>query len=213
MTIISTVIPKTYRLKSSPFLNAPGMIAWAKNGYKFERDRKNMIDVVCSTWPTVSREAAAALLSEAAVATIDGDVVVFTEPEPEPDPDADLKEYTVRLAASARVFNEETIMASSIEEAIAKVRQINLEEYRWGYRYDHEDGIDGDQIAYVKESDDDDLVDEVEVDLRDEGEPFSWEACDIVKDLAKAVTDGSDLNDIARRAVNACSKITGGMEG
>ncbi|MGB3833773.1 MAG: hypothetical protein WA975_18130 [Mesorhizobium sp.] len=211
MTIISTAIPKTYRLQSSPFLNAPGMIAWAKNGYKFERDRKNMIDVVCSTWPTVSREAAAALLSEAAAATIDGDVVVFTEPEPEPDPDADLKEYTVRLAASARVFNEDTIMATSIEDAIAKARQINLEEYRWGYRYDHEDGIDGDQIAYVIEADDIE-GDEVEVDLRDEGEPFSWEACQIVKDIAKVAakpdttTRDEEILALMERAVAACTK-------
>ncbi|PWJ81514.1 hypothetical protein C7441_11046 [Pseudaminobacter salicylatoxidans] len=78
MSTTTTEAPKTYRLSSSPFLNAPGLIAWAKNGYKFERDRKNMIDVVCGTWGGLPRDAVEALLTGSIQQDLDGDTVVFT---------------------------------------------------------------------------------------------------------------------------------------
>lgn len=214
MSTTTTEGPKTYRLARPTFINsAAGMIEWAKNIYDVESNRTTVVDIVHRTWPNIPREAVIALLSETVAATIVGDVVVFTEP----DPNARLKEYTVRLAASARVFNEDRIMAYSIEEAIEKVRQLNLEEYRWGYRYEHEDEIDGDQIAYVRLADDRD-GDDVEVDLRNEGEPFAWDACEIVKDLAKMNADAEPvvikdrLQTFIDRASRACTKIIGGME-
>ena len=149
-------------------------------------------------------------IQEKLTATDPNDALSNLDAEPEPEA-VPLKEYTVRLAASARVFNEETIMATSIEDAKEKASKINLEEYRWGYRYDHEDGIDGDQIAYVVEADDIE-GDEVEVDLREAGEPFSWEACQIVKDMAKVAakpdTTSRDEEILAllERARAACSK-------
>ncbi|MER9178920.1 hypothetical protein [Mesorhizobium sp. M0767] len=67
----------TYRLGSSGLVGAPGLIAWAINGYAFKRDQKAMLNVVTQTW-SIPEAAAKALLSKTAPYTLDGDVVVFT---------------------------------------------------------------------------------------------------------------------------------------
>lgn len=69
--------PKTYRLGSSPLIHAPGVIAWAINGYGFKRDRKNMLQVVTKGWG-IPEEAAKALLSGKAKYQIENETVVFT---------------------------------------------------------------------------------------------------------------------------------------
>lgn len=75
--------PVTYRLQSSGFLNAPGLVAWAKNGYKFERDKQAMVTVVTASWPGVPEGAAIALLSGATTLTVENGTVVFDyEPAP-----------------------------------------------------------------------------------------------------------------------------------
>jgi hypothetical protein len=66
----------TYRLGSNSFVSAPGIVAWAINGYAFKRDRENMI-LVISSWG-VPREAAKALLSKSVPYTVEGETVVFT---------------------------------------------------------------------------------------------------------------------------------------
>ena len=72
---------QTYRLGSSPMVHAPGVVAWAINGYAFKRDRANMVRVICEGWQGVPEHAAHALLSKRAAFTIEdsaqGDVVVF----------------------------------------------------------------------------------------------------------------------------------------
>lgn len=68
--------PQTYRLASTEMVSAPGMTRWAINGYKFKRDRKQMLDVMAA-WP-VPREALRKLLAEEVTYTVEGDVVVFT---------------------------------------------------------------------------------------------------------------------------------------
>jgi hypothetical protein len=55
---------------------APGMIAWAKNGFRTESDRKLMVEIVTAGWP-IPEDAAKALLSGAAPYKIEGEVVVF----------------------------------------------------------------------------------------------------------------------------------------
>lgn len=67
---------KTYRLASTEMVSAPGLLRWAINGYKFKRDRKQMLDVMAS-WP-VPREALRKLLAEEVSYTVEGDVVIFT---------------------------------------------------------------------------------------------------------------------------------------
>lgn len=69
--------PKTYRLGSSPMIHAPGVIAWAINGYAFKRDRANMIEIIVTGWG-IPEPAARALLSKQVPHTIEGDAIVFT---------------------------------------------------------------------------------------------------------------------------------------
>lgn len=68
---------QTYRLGSSPVIYTPGFIAWAINGYAFERDRAKLVRVVCSEWG-IPADAAHALLSKRAAFTVDGETVVFS---------------------------------------------------------------------------------------------------------------------------------------
>lgn len=34
---------RTFRLGSSSLIHAPGILRWAQNGYRFARDRKNLL--------------------------------------------------------------------------------------------------------------------------------------------------------------------------
>lgn len=70
----------TYRLQSAEFVSAPGLIAWAINGYYFEADRPTLLRVVKETWG-VPEEAANALLSGKAPFTVEEETVVFTFPK------------------------------------------------------------------------------------------------------------------------------------
>lgn len=65
-----------YRLGSSPLIYAPGVVAWAINGFKFKRDRKRMIEVIATGW-NIPDEAAQALLSGKAKHTVESEAVVF----------------------------------------------------------------------------------------------------------------------------------------
>jgi hypothetical protein len=68
---------KQYRLGSAEMVYAPGLIKWAINGAKFEKDRPAMIDVVSETWG-VPPEAAMALVMEQVPYSIDDETVVFS---------------------------------------------------------------------------------------------------------------------------------------
>ena len=72
-----TTVKKQYRLGSAEMVSAPGMIRWAINGAKFERDRPAMIDMVVATW-NVPLEAAMALVMEEVPFTVENEAVVFT---------------------------------------------------------------------------------------------------------------------------------------
>ncbi|MBP0440467.1 hypothetical protein [Tianweitania sediminis] len=67
-----------YRLGSSELIHAPGVIAWAINGYAFKRDRTVLRRVIVDGWPGVSAAAAHQLLSGSVPHTVEGDTVVFT---------------------------------------------------------------------------------------------------------------------------------------
>lgn len=69
--------PQTYRLGSNGVFYAPGIVAWAINGYAFKRDRDAMVNVIVAGWH-IPEAAAHALLSKAVPYEIDGEVVVFT---------------------------------------------------------------------------------------------------------------------------------------
>lgn len=68
----------TYRLGSNTLVNAPGVVAWAINGYAFERDRAILRRVIVDGWPGVPEDAAHQLLAGEISHKIVGDTVVFT---------------------------------------------------------------------------------------------------------------------------------------
>lgn len=115
------------------------------------------------------------------------------------------KEFSVRLAVTVRAYADTTIEALSWEDAVEKAKAIQPREYI--FRYDHED-IEGDPIAYLGEGDE---YPEHEVDIREEGEPFSWTAVDIVKALAKLAGQPDaikalEADALIERAKTACTK-------
>jgi hypothetical protein len=65
-----------YRLGSSPAIHAPGMVRWAINGAKFERDRTNMVNVIAQGW-NLPADAARKLVTGEAPFTVDGETVEF----------------------------------------------------------------------------------------------------------------------------------------
>lgn len=65
-----------YRLGSNPLFYAPGIIAWAINGYAFKRDRKVMLRIVTEGW-NIPKDVAVKLLSKKIDYTVDGETVVF----------------------------------------------------------------------------------------------------------------------------------------
>ncbi len=70
-------VPQTYRLGSASMIYAPGVVAWAINGYAFKKDRKAMVNVITSGWD-IPVGAAEALLSKKASYTVEKETVVFT---------------------------------------------------------------------------------------------------------------------------------------
>lgn len=70
--------PKMYRLASAGMIFAPGVIAWAINGYAFKRDQPQMIAIITQGWNGVPEAAARALLSKAVPYTVEDETVVFT---------------------------------------------------------------------------------------------------------------------------------------
>lgn len=71
---------KQYRLGSSPLVGAPGVIAWAINGYAFKKDRKKLESIVSETWG-IPAPATKALLSKSVPFVIEGEAVVFSYEE------------------------------------------------------------------------------------------------------------------------------------
>lgn len=69
-------MPTTYRLNSAAFVYAPGLIAWAINGYAFKRDRKVMVKIIADTW-RLPDAAADALLSKRAPFRVEDETVIF----------------------------------------------------------------------------------------------------------------------------------------
>lgn len=140
-----------------------------------------------------------------------------------------VREYGVRLWGTFRACTEDTIEATSFEEAVKKAESLSLGNYT--LRSFEIETLDGDESVTVYGPDDDDPNDDdnpwcgdgVSVELHDEGEPLSWEAVQLVKDLAELDMSSTDafhstggwgkINALASRAKRACTKITGGIEG
>lgn len=70
-----------YRLGSSEHIHAPGIVAWAINGYAFERDRPILRRVIIKGWAGVPEDAVHQLLSGLINHEINGDTIVFAVDE------------------------------------------------------------------------------------------------------------------------------------
>ena len=123
-----------------------------------------------------------------------------------------LIEYNVRYHVTTRMHADISVAALGIESVIELVKLgWHGDDLVTGWELEEPPGIEGDEVAFIEIEDPQGEHDEVEVDLRAEGEPFSWDACKIVKDMAKmAVGDGSIVDHIEEvqalfaRAIEAC---------
>ena len=122
----------------------------------------------------------------------------------------EMVEFSFRIGVTTRAFHEIEFEAESLEKAKEHAATINPAEYLAHFP----EGIEGDQIGYLRQSDDF-AGDDIEIDLRDEGEPFSWEACGIVKQLSALFRQSQPyediraaVNELTARAHGACSKMT-----
>lgn len=70
-----------YKLGSSQLVHAPGLVAWAINGYAFPRDRSVILRTIVETWPTLPDHHARLLLSGEHSYAIEGGTDLFTLPE------------------------------------------------------------------------------------------------------------------------------------
>lgn len=69
------------RLGSAPMMNAPGMLQWARNGYRFGEDKDVFIEVMMC-WDYVTRGIAIDILENNVSVEIEGDTIVVTYEEP-----------------------------------------------------------------------------------------------------------------------------------
>ncbi|THK33456.1 hypothetical protein EHS39_36210 [Ensifer sp. MPMI2T] len=137
-----------------------------------------------------------------------------TPAEPEEEHGPVLKTYGVRFWATFRACAETQVEAFNEEGAVAVAKTIDWTEL--DFTADRENlTAEGDETAHLfgpsdDEHDNDDpwCGNAREIDLRDEGEPFSWIAVAIVKDLAKVSYQGrKDLMELIDRAKAACTKM------
>lgn len=104
------------------------------------------------------------------------------------------KEYSIRIHYAKRDVDEYQHVCSSLDEAC---------NYAWDCL--PIDDCEGDEIGYVQARDSED--DEWEIDMRRNGEPFSWQAVDFVKALAKVETcSASAMHEWVHKAIDLLKK-------
>lgn len=96
-----------------------------------------------------------------------------------------MPKFTGYIRATARVTCDALeVEADTLEEAKAKIKADGIDPYT--FEMENDSDIEGDGIAYIEEVDGKEIEDgPVSVDLFEPGEPFSWEACVLIKHLAK----------------------------
>lgn len=75
----------TYRIGSSGLVYAPGIVAWAINGYAFEDDRPALLRVVSGTWSGIPVDIWERILTGQLEYQVDGETVVVTVQTEGPD--------------------------------------------------------------------------------------------------------------------------------
>jgi len=102
--------------------------------------------------------------------------------------------FIVRIHATTRMHAHCSVEAIDLDHAKQLIRGLDISEVGmadwFGGDWELQDtpDIEGDQVAYIEATtdngEDDNFENEIEVDMRDKGEPWSWEACELVKRLA-----------------------------
>lgn len=110
-----------------------------------------------------------------------------------------MKRYWYRVAFTTRAYANEELEASSVEAAIARLREINVADE---YGHYNDSGVEGDETITLMDEDGDELA---ELDMRATGQPFSWTACDLVVEMCKTIAEGGDLNAHADNILLACA--------
>lgn len=124
--------------------------------------------------------------------------------------------FQLRVMATARIAGYVTIDADTEELAIEQAKKLDVDSVV--FQVDDDFYIEGDPIGFLQPEYDGtpetENAEPIELDLRADGEPLSWNACQIVKDLAQLANNGNpstfvaDMLALARRAQAACSKET-----
>ena len=78
------VSPTKYSLQSSSMVHTPGLIAWAINGYAFDKDRMTILKTMADSLPDVPVPALQQFLSGSVTYRVEGETVVFTADNPPP---------------------------------------------------------------------------------------------------------------------------------
>jgi len=103
-------------------------------------------------------------------------------------------EFIVRIHATTRMHSHVRVEAIDVDHAKQLIRSLDINRVGtidWSggdWELQESPDIEGDQVAYIEATtdngEDEDFENEIEVDMRDKGEPWSWEACELVKRLA-----------------------------
>lgn len=100
--------------------------------------------------------------------------------------------YTLRLMATYRIPSMLDVEADSDEAAIEMAKTANLAAFTMDTSYAARDSeVEGDEIVFIDTIEDDASItlEDMEIDRRAEGEPFSWEAVALVKQIARLQTE------------------------
>jgi hypothetical protein len=112
------------------------------------------------------------------------------------------KTWYARYKVTTRDEIDDEIEAPDLDTAIRLMFQLAREDL---YRRNGDQGIEGDEICFLTEESE--RMEEIEFDCREQGEPFSWDAVRIVKQLAVAETD-EERQRLVVEARKACTVPT-----
>lgn len=124
-----------------------------------------------------------------------------------------LRTYGVRMWATFRATAETSVEATSFAAALEAAKDLNIRDFSVSI-----EGCEGDETIHLHgPADDDPSTDDewsgdgVEIDAREKGEPFSWDAVHLVQALAKLdissrATARGTLLQFVERAKAACKE-------
>lgn len=118
--------------------------------------------------------------------------------------DLPMQQFNVRVYATTRMHAHTSLEAIDMDHAKQLVMLIDPD--RLDYELEDQPGVDGDEVAFVEL--DDGNYDEEQVDIKLDGEPYSWDACELVKELAKvepAFTTQEKFNEFIEKARELCA--------